>query len=50
MVVTDDREQAAAELSAQWPALSPADILETPYLLLGTVDQLVETLQARRER
>jgi probable F420-dependent oxidoreductase len=49
-IVTDDREQAAAELSAQWPALSPEDVLETPFVLMGTVEQIVETLQARRER
>jgi probable F420-dependent oxidoreductase len=50
VVVTDDREQAAAELSSQWPQLTPEDVLETPFLILGTVEQIVETLQARRER
>jgi len=50
VVVTDDREQAAADLSAQWSVLSPAEVLEAPFVLLGTVDQIVETLQARRER
>jgi probable F420-dependent oxidoreductase len=50
VVVTDDREQAAGELSAQWPALTPKDMLETPFVLIGTVEQIVETLQARRER
>jgi probable F420-dependent oxidoreductase len=50
VIVTDDREQAAAELSAQWPALSPEDVLTTPFLILGSAEQIVETLQARRER
>jgi probable F420-dependent oxidoreductase len=50
VIVTDDRRQAAEELAAQWPALTVDDILETPYLLIGTTDQMVEALQARRER
>ena len=50
VVVTDDRRQAAKELARRWPQLSPADILQSPYVLLGTVDQQVEDLQARRER
>jgi probable F420-dependent oxidoreductase len=50
VVVTDDRHQAAAELASRWPQLSPEEILRSPYVLVGTVDQLVEDLQARRER
>ena len=50
VVVTDDRRQAAEELTRRWPQLSPAEILESPYVLIGTVDQQVEDLQARRER
>jgi probable F420-dependent oxidoreductase len=50
VVVTDDRRQAAEELAHRWPQLSPEEILQSPYVLLGTVDQLVEVLQARRER
>jgi probable F420-dependent oxidoreductase len=50
VILTDDRRQVAAELAAQWPALSADDILETPYLLIGTVDQMVESLQRSRER
>jgi hypothetical protein len=30
--------------------LSAADILESPYVLIGTVDQIVEDLQRRWER
>jgi hypothetical protein len=30
--------------------LSADDILQSPYVLIGTVDQMVEDLTARRER
>jgi hypothetical protein len=50
VVVTDHRRQAAEELARRWPELTPAEILEAPYVLVGTVDQLVEDLQARRTR
>lgn len=50
VVVTNDRRQAAEELARRWPQLSPAEVLASPYVLIGTVDQQVEDLQARRER
>jgi probable F420-dependent oxidoreductase len=50
VVQTDDRERTAAELAAQWPALSSEDVLQTPYLLIGTVAQMAEALRERRER
>jgi probable F420-dependent oxidoreductase len=50
VVVTDDRRQSAEELANRWTQLSPEEILRSPYVPLGTVDQLVEDLQARRER
>ena len=50
VVVTDNRRHATAELATRWPQLSPADLLESPCVLVGTVDQLVEDLQARRAR
>jgi len=50
VVVTDDRRQAAAELSGRWSELSPEDILESPHVLAGTVEQMVGDLQARRRR
>jgi len=50
VVVTDDRRQAAEELANRWPQLSPEEVLQSPYVLIGTVDQMVEDLQARRER
>ena len=50
VIVTDDRQKAAHELTARWPSLSADDVLATPYLLIGTVEQMVEDLRARRER
>jgi probable F420-dependent oxidoreductase len=50
VVVTDNRRQAAEELAGRWTQLTREEILESPYVLIGTVDQQVEALQARRER
>lgn len=50
VVVTDHRRQGAEELTLRWRQLSADEILQSPYVLIGTVDQLVEDLQARRER
>ena len=50
VIVTDDRHKAAQELTARWPHLTADEILASPYVLLGTVDQLVDNLRARRDR
>ncbi|HEX9546860.1 MAG TPA: LLM class flavin-dependent oxidoreductase, partial [Acidimicrobiales bacterium] len=50
VIVTDDRRQAAEEIMKRWTQLSPEEILQSPYALIGPVDQLVEDLKARRER
>ncbi len=50
VVVTDDRHGAAEELASRWPQLSANDILQSPYVLIGTVDQMVEDLTTRRQR
>jgi hypothetical protein len=50
VVVTDYRRQAAEELASRWTQLSPDEILESPYVLIGTVDQMIEDLQVRRKR
>jgi probable F420-dependent oxidoreductase len=50
VIVTDDRRQAAEELASRWTQLSPEEILESPYVLIGTARDMVENLQARRER
>jgi probable F420-dependent oxidoreductase len=49
VVVTDDRREAAEELASHWNQLSPDEILQSPYVLIGNVDQMVEDLLARRE-
>ncbi len=51
VIVTDDRRKAAEELAAgRWAPLTPDEILESPYVLVGTVDQMVENLKTRRAR
>src|SRR5438552_9895995 len=50
VIVTDDRAKVAEELARQWPPLTPADVLGSPFVLLGSVDEIVESLQRRRER
>jgi len=49
VVMTDDRRRAAEELTSQ-TQLTPDEILQSPYVLIGSVDQMVGDLQARRER
>ena len=50
VIVTDRRREAAAELQKSWKQLSVEEILEAPYALIGSVDEMVESLHARRER
>jgi probable F420-dependent oxidoreductase len=50
VIVTDDRRQAAEELTRRWPQLTPETLIHTPYVLIGTVEQIVEDLLSRRER
>ena len=50
VIVTDKRREAAAELQKRWTQLSVEEILEAPYVLIGTVDEMVEALHVRRER
>jgi probable F420-dependent oxidoreductase len=50
VVVTNDRRKAAEELASRWMQLSPEEVLESPYVLIGTVDEIIEDIQARRER
>ncbi|BBY79168.1 LLM class F420-dependent oxidoreductase [Mycolicibacterium pulveris] len=50
VVVTDDREAAAAELAATFGGVSPELLLDSPFVLLGTHDQMAETLVARQQR
>jgi len=51
VIVTDDRRRVAEDLARErWGQLSAEDILGSPYALIGTVDELVEDLKARRQR
>src|SRR4051794_2845828 len=50
VIVTEDRHAAAEELARRWPQLTPDEILQSPYVLVGTVEQMIEDLQARRRR
>jgi probable F420-dependent oxidoreductase len=50
VVPADDPGAAAEDLRARLPSLSVAELLDTPYVLVGTTSRLVEQLQANRER
>jgi probable F420-dependent oxidoreductase len=50
VIVTDDRRAALESLPPRWTSLSPEELFESPHVMIGTVDQLVEDLQLRRER
>jgi probable F420-dependent oxidoreductase len=47
--VTDDRVAVVAAMAAGLGS-EPHEVLEIPHFLIGTVDQIVEDLQKRRER
>ena len=52
LIITDDR-RAAAEQRAQARAatgVTPDQVLDDPYLFIGSIEFLVETLQRRREQ
>jgi hypothetical protein len=57
--VTDDRRQGGEEIAAMLASMPPTIVsnvldeeqtLDSPHILIGTVEQIVEDLQARRER
>jgi alkanesulfonate monooxygenase SsuD/methylene tetrahydromethanopterin reductase-like flavin-dependent oxidoreductase (luciferase family) len=50
VIVTEHRREAAEELQRHRPQLSVDEILEVPYVLIGTVDEMVEALHERRDR
>ncbi len=50
VVVTDDRRAAAEALTARWPQLTADEMLASPYVLIGTVGQIADDIEARRER
>lgn len=50
VVVTDDRRAAARQLTSRWPQLSADEFLQSPYVLIGTDEQMMADLHARRDR
>jgi probable F420-dependent oxidoreductase len=50
VTLTGDRGGAAEKIRAQLPSLSSEDILSSPYLLIGTADQIAAQLQEQRDR
>ncbi|MDP8959787.1 MAG: TIGR03621 family F420-dependent LLM class oxidoreductase [Actinomycetota bacterium] len=48
VVVTSDRRSAAQHLSVSWPPAQ--EILDSPFVLLGTVEEIIDQLQEHRER
>ena len=49
-VMVGDRQALAAELVQRWSALSVEDVLASPFVLLGSVDEMVDQLQRQRAR
>jgi probable F420-dependent oxidoreductase len=50
VVITDRPRQAAETLCDQIPGMTVAAVLATPYLLVGSVEEVVDRLVERRER
>jgi probable F420-dependent oxidoreductase len=53
VAITDDREGAAAEFLKGWGPIAasatPSDVVQSPHALIGSVEQIIEDLQMRRE-
>ncbi len=49
-MVTDDRAEAAAELAAAFGGVAPQFVMDSPFVLLGTHEQMAETLAQRQQR
>jgi alkanesulfonate monooxygenase SsuD/methylene tetrahydromethanopterin reductase-like flavin-dependent oxidoreductase (luciferase family) len=50
VTVTDDRAEALAGLADQLPAASPEDLGQTPFLLVGSIEQMAEQLTRQAEQ
>ena len=50
VALTDDRHEAARRVAEHVPGLTVDDALEAPFLLLGTVDEIVAQVLAARDR
>lgn len=49
VVLTDDRHNALASLAGEWE-MTPDAAAASPYALIGSVDEIADTLRERRER
>jgi probable F420-dependent oxidoreductase len=50
VIVTDHRRAAAAGLQPLIPAMSVDELLDSPFLLIGTYDEMAQALRERRDR
>ncbi|MGX9790825.1 LLM class F420-dependent oxidoreductase [Mycobacterium sp. MMS18-G62] len=50
VVHTDDRHASAAELAAAFGGVSPEFVLDSPFVLLGSHEQMADTLVERQQR
>ena len=50
VVVTDDRVKTASRLASKIPGLNTADALSTPFLAIGSHDEIAEHISACRAR
>jgi probable F420-dependent oxidoreductase len=50
VIVTDDRRAAVERVQSRLPSMSAAEVLDSPFLLIGTHDQMAEALRERRDR
>jgi probable F420-dependent oxidoreductase len=50
VVHTDRREASAAELAAVFDGVSPEFVLDSPFVLIGTHEQMAEALAERQQR
>jgi probable F420-dependent oxidoreductase len=50
--ITDRRDAAAARLARErgWDGLAPADVRDMPSVLVGSVEEIAETMEERRAR
>lgn len=49
VTVTDDRDRALAELAIQFPEVSVQEAGSTPYLLIGTIPEMVDQLRRQAQ-
>lgn len=44
VIITDDRAHALAELAEQLPGTTPGELSQTPFLLVGSIEQMTQQL------